>query len=1003
MVRELECSFPVSEANKPPKSSALKHKRTPGASKGEPSELAPAVRGDDPLSTHFYHATPAMLHALDGESRLLAVSDQWLANFGYEREEVIGRHWPDFLSPESKRYAEEEVLPAFFRDGSLINVGYEAVRKDGSNFNIELSAVLHRDEDSDSVASLAVIQDVTQRVHAERDLAINNERLQSIMEGTRAGTWEWNVQTGETRFNERWAEIIGFTLAELSPTTIDTWAAHAHAGDLEASSAVIEQVLSGELDYYDVEVRMRHRDGHMVWVHDRGHVASYDDKGAPLWLMGTHTDITARKEAEERLFESNRSFERTGSIANVGGWHFDLRNDVLTWSEQTYRIHDLDDATELNVELGLSFYTDESREQVSAAMAAAVSDRKPWDLELEISTAKGRMIWVRVSGEPELEDGEVVRLVGAIQDITWKHETEREAAESRELLQVTLKSIGEGVITTDLAGRVAWMNPQAEKMCGWSFEAAQNRLITDVCDLFDEESGLRASDPTSLCIAEGAVQVSEGYHLMRALQGPLRAIEYSASPITDDHGDIFGAVLIIRDVSEQRDMSREMRYRATHDGLTGLVNRSEFETRLTRLLEGVHQSEDANNALMYIDLDEFKIVNDSCGHAEGDRLLRQIAQIFAGSIRARDTLARLGGDEFGVILEHCTVQQAQRVAQSICDAVDEYRFDHDGRRFRVGASIGLVPISASAENADAILKAADNACYAAKEAGRNRVHLWRDEDERIQMRQGQMAWTNRIENALDDDRFVLFGQQIRPIDRARRGGHCEVLLRMVDTDGELVPPGAFLPAAERYHLAQRVDRWVVNAVFAWIREHAAEMQHLETLAINLSGQSISDHNFHQFLYTALENASFDVSKLCFEITETAVITRLEEAARFVERLNSLGVRTALDDFGAGASSFGYLKQLPVDYLKIDGQFVRDVIDDDLDLVAIRSFVDVARVVGIDTIAEFVESEEILIRLAELGVDFAQGYLIHKPEPLDQIYWEEALPYSRPSIRRVAGE
>jgi len=358
------------------------------------------------------------------------------------------------------------------------------------------------------------------------------------------------------------------------------------------------------------------------------------------------------------------------------------------------------------------------------------------------------------------------------------------------------------------------------------------------------------------------------------------------------------------------------------------------------------------------------------------------------SVRARDTLARLGGDEFAVLLEHCGLQQAQRLGQQICDHMEDFRFSHDGRRFRLGTSIGLVPIDRRWGSPTAVMQAADSACYAAKEAGRNRVHVWFDTDQALQERQSEMQWTSRIELALDEDRFVLYAQQIAPLGPQAPGLRAEVLLRLCEAGGPLILPGAFLPAAERFHLASRIDRWVLSKVIAWMQAQPS-LAALEQLAVNLSGQSIGDRAFHRWALQQLHAAGPEIcQRLCLEITETAAVTSLSDAAVFIQQLREVQVRVSLDDFGAGASSFGYLKSLGVDTLKIDGQFIRDLVTDPLDEAAVRCFVDVAQVVGLRTVAEFVDDPAVLSRLQAMGVDFAQGFLMHSPRPLDELLDED---------------
>ncbi|MDL2339086.1 MAG: EAL domain-containing protein, partial [Pseudomonadota bacterium] len=556
-------------------------------------------------------------------------------------------------------------------------------------------------------------------------------------------------------------------------------------------------------------------------------------------------------------------------------------------------------------------------------------------------------------------------------------------AEQHERLRVTLRSIGDAVITTDADGCVSWLNPVAERLTGWSTVEAQGHALSRVYRTINEETRDDNESPVTRCIARVESVVTPEKTLLLARNGGELAIEDSASSIRNDHGDVFGVVVVFRDVTAQRQIAGEMSFRASHDALTGLVNRAEFENRLRALLKKA-QADEGENALLYIDLDQFKLVNDACGHSVGDQLLQQIAKLFGHVVRASDTLARLGGDEFAIILERCTAEQAQRVAQKICAQMDDYRFVHDDRRFRIGASIGLVPVDSRWTSISAILQAADTSCYAAKEAGRNRVHVWFDSDAAMRTRHGEMQWTTRIEQALDQDRFELHFQRLEALGDAPPGVHAEVLLRMIDSDGSLIPPGAFLPAAERFHLASRIDRWVLRHAVAWMTA-LPDVAPIGKLSVNLSGQSVGDRAFHRWAVDLLAGAGPEVcQRLCLEITETAAVTHLADAELFIEQVRAVGVRVALDDFGAGASSFGYLKRLQVDYLKIDGQFIVDLVTDPLSEAAVRCFIDVAKVMGVKTVAEFVETSEVLERLRSMGVDFAQGYLVHRPESLGHL-------------------
>ncbi|HEX7686589.1 MAG TPA: EAL domain-containing protein, partial [Burkholderiaceae bacterium] len=579
------------------------------------------------------------------------------------------------------------------------------------------------------------------------------------------------------------------------------------------------------------------------------------------------------------------------------------------------------------------------------------------------------------------DDGRPDHFLAVVEDVTERIRIARELADKHELLRVTLESIGDAVVTTDARQRVEWLNPVAERMTGWLGSQARGRPVAQVVHVVDHDTRAPAPSTTARCLAQGRTADGADNAVLVARDGAEYAIEASASPMRASDGALLGAVLVFRDVSQQRRLSQEMSYRARHDELTGLLNRSEFEQHLDRLLADAPAAGQAHS-LLYIDLDQFKLVNDACGHAAGDRLLKQIAAMLQSCVRQRDTIARLGGDEFGIVLERCGTEQARRIADQICSQMEEFRFVHDDRRFRLGTSIGLVPLDERWHGHDAPLQAADSAAYAAKEAGRNRVHEWFDTDQAMRARMGQTQWGSRLELALDEDRFELFGQRIAPLASNDGDGrvHVEVLLRLRDTNGALIAPGAFLPAAERFHVASRIDRWVVRHVFEWIAAHD-DLGGVDAFAINLSGQSMGDRAFHRYVTDMVAATKVDARRLCFEITETAAITNMADAAAFVEAMRAIGARIALDDFGAGASSFGYLKSLPVDYLKIDGQFVRDLNEDALDLAAVRCFTEVARVIGVRTVAEFVESDALLATLRDIGVDYVQGYTVHKPEPL----------------------
>lgn len=466
--------------------------------------------------------------------------------------------------------------------------------------------------------------------------------------------------------------------------------------------------------------------------------------------------------------------------------------------------------------------------------------------------------------------------------------------------------------------------------------------------------------------------------------GLTRVVRISGKPIYAEDGTFLGYRGSGQDVTEARDLTQKLSYQSRHDTLTGLTNRRVFEERLQELLE-VAQSDGVQHALCYFDLDQFKVVNDTCGHVAGDELLRELADALSVRVRRTDTLSRLGGDEFGVLMESCSIEQAQRVAEYLQKSIDELRFHWEGRSFNVTASMGLVSLTEDSGTATDVLSMADTACYAAKDAGRNRIHVSRPGDFEVSRRHGEMRWVSRINEALDQNRLLLYYQTIEPlVGDATDALHVELLVRLMSEDGSIVRPGAFLPAVERYALSSRLDRWVADHALAWLGANTSSLPQLALCSFNVSGRSIGDDEFLRSIVVNVEKAGVDPRTLCIEITETEAVSNLARAKRFMEQLQKIGCKFALDDFGIGLSSFNYLRMLPVDYLKIDGSFVRHVVDDPIHLAMVRSINEIGHIMGKKTVGEFAESDAILEKLREIGVDYAQGYGGSIPRPIEEL-------------------
>ena len=608
-------------------------------------------------------------------------------------------------------------------------------------------------------------------------------------------------------------------------------------------------------------------------------------------------------------------------------------------------------------------------------------ENAPQRIEIQLINGNQTGLWVEAQSSNIEYHGQPAILTVA-RDVSHRKSLEVSLSRSKRQAQYTLESIAEGVITTDNDGHIDYMNLAAETLIGTNRDDASGHRVGELFTLVDDADRRPLGDPVERCLAmRRRVNMGRRAVMVSADGEHEHSVEITASPVRGPGNSISGTVVVFHDVSELRGLTRKMSYQATHDPLTGLVNRREFERRLDEAMDSAH-AEEAVHMLFYMDLDRFKAVNDTCGHLAGDNMLREVAALIKEEVRDSDFVGRLGGDEFGALLIGCPIEKARQIAADICVAVADYRFVWKDKIFNIGISIGLVEISHASGTLQDVMSAADSACYMAKQQGRGQVHIYSARDEAIARERGDIQWLRQLQTALHEDGFELAVQPIIAMSgRADSGPSVEVLIRLVEGRGQQANSAEFLRPAERYQMMPQIDRWVVNATLGAIASGEIKLSARRSCAINLSGQTLGDEAFLGFVVESLDRSGVAPSAICFEVTEAAILSNVQHAQRFIEVLHGIGCEFSLDDFGSGLGSFASLKHLPIDYLKIDGTYTRNLQTDLVNQEMVSAMIKLARTMQFRIVAEQVESQEDFDWLRDSGVDFVQGYFVERPAKL----------------------
>jgi diguanylate cyclase (GGDEF)-like protein/PAS domain S-box-containing protein len=690
----------------------------------------------------------------------------------------------------------------------------------------------------------------------------------------------------------------------------------------------------------------------------------------------------SRLRTELELVANREWLELAQRAGNSAAWEWHPGDDSLIFSNSTAPVFGIDRERlpKTGAEL-LKFIPAEDHARIARAFREVFKTGEPYMVEHRFLVPDRGTVWTMVRGQVELdENGRVARVFGVSVDITELKRAEGALQREKERAQVTLASINDGVVRTDAGGRIDFLNPSAEELLGVSLADVRGKLLSRTYRVLDMGSDKPRPNVVETCLAgQHVVEPADASLLVRG-DGTTVVVRESAAPIFAVNGALEGAVLVITDVSQVHSLQRRMTHLATHDPLTGLINRREFEVRLQEAITTASSSH-RQFALCYLDLDEFKVVNDTCGHGAGDELLKQLTSVLDKVIPEGDTLARLGGDEFGILLADHDPDEATEHARAVIDAVRQYRFQWEDRVFEIAASIGIVPVVGGHGNLAELLSAADSACYVAKGRGRNEIHISRKDDSAITFRHTEMEWVERLNRALEENRFRLFKQPIRPLQNRDEPEYNELLLRLIDVEGSIIVPSQFITAAERYRMMPVIDLWVVGAALNAIGSlDDSGSEGPAAFTINLSGQSFGNKELKQLILDGLDRLQIPPHRVMFEITETAAISNLSLALDFIHSLRDRGCRFILDDFGSGLSSFRYLKSLDVEFLKIDGALVREIVDDPIQREMVAAIHRIGESMGIQTIGEWVENSEIERTLTDIGVDYAQGYGVGRPVP-----------------------
>ncbi|MBO6812092.1 MULTISPECIES: PAS domain-containing protein [Marinobacter] len=929
------------------------------------------------------HSASVMIWISDANKECVYFNESWLTFTGKRLNDEAGFGWSKGVHPDDYGRCREIFGQAFDQRQSF-SMDYRLLRADGVYRWIRDEGAPYFEPTGEFVGYIGSCHDIHEQTSALKQLAESKKRISeerqeysSTLDSLQIGIVLHAEDTSILYSNRAATDILGLTQEQMAgKKAIDpAWQfIDEQLNPLPLSRYPVNVALSSSANLFDYVVGVLRPDRDKpIWASVTTHYLETQnpDDSVQGKAIISFVDITARKEAENQLTRSEALLSSHVENTPLGCITWDPNLICTSWNPAATSIFGYSESEMIGLSSWESIVPEEVKGHVFNLFHSLLHRTGGESSINQNRTKDGKVIvceWFNTTLVDK--EGRVLGIASMVSDVTEKKEKESLLLTQS---QITSNMIEGVCLVVSDSQKIVYVNPTFEKMFRCHQDSVVGKKLTEL-DCF----GIQLDSDTIKEVVQSVANKKVWRREWSRSNEQGENVWYSTSLSGFDHpthGPVW--IVVTADVTDKKLLDYKLAYSASHDSLTGLINRSEFELRANQLMTDVEGSQ-RQHALCFLDLDQFKVINDTCGHTAGDELLRQLAIELDTLVRKNDTLARLGGDEFAILLEDCSLEQAFRVAQSVLSQIADYQFVWESGVFRIGASIGLVEINAATGNLTTLLKQADIACYTAKEQGRNRIHVFKEDDAEINLRKGQIEWISKIEAALTDNRFILFAQPIQSFKKPG-AGHYEILIRLRGEDGQIYPPGAFLPAAERYDIIGRIDHWVVTEVADLFVRYREFFQSVDLVAINLSGASLGDFHFLEYILELVRSGSLAPDKVCFEVTETVVISNLKSAVKFINSLRSLGFSFALDDFGSGISSFGYLKNLPVDYLKIDGMFVKDIAEDSFDYAMVKSINDLGQLMGMTTVAEFVESDAIISKLREIGVDYGQGFALGKPE------------------------